>query len=120
MALEEASEIIANMKMKPDELYALLVKLFSVDSDIRVVMGNESALEMHLVKLNMDKPDFHFNIRISFNGELSSIHFSAPDKLSQPNLIDAVTTVTQAFVTFYSLLQKRRYRADRDGDRKPI
>ena len=120
MTLEKASEIIVNMHMKPDELYALLVKLFNISPTIYIVSGNESTLKMQLIKLSDDKTDYHFNIRITFNGELSRIHFNASDEQSESKLGDAVTVTTQAFVSFYSLMQKRKYYGDKDGSSKPI
>ena len=88
-----------------------MVKIFSASTIIHIVSGDENALTMQLVKMKEEKPDFHFNIRITFNSEVSTLHFTSPDKNSE-KLDDAMTTVIQAFIAFASLMKRKR---DRDG-----
>ncbi|WP_148700657.1 hypothetical protein [Candidatus Nitrososphaera evergladensis] len=107
--MDGASEVIVNVRAKPDDLYAFLVKLFSSGSGLRIVSGDESVLKMQLVKFaDTDKADFHFNLWITSNGEISGMHFTAPDMTSKNKLGNAVTAVTRALVAFHDLMQRRK------------
>jgi hypothetical protein len=108
--LEEVSEYQVHLGFKPDEVYAFLARIFTVSTTIRIVNGDERSLTMQLVKLSESKPSFRFKIRITFNGEVSILHFTSSENNSE-KLNDVMTTVVQAFVCFASIMKGQ---SDRD------
>jgi hypothetical protein len=118
--LQWVPEIIVEVSLKPDDVYALLANVIRLNPKLHILKGNERALTMRLVRLaEVGKPECPFGLAISYDGKSSSLHFTVANHENEEMLKDAVTEVVQMLVA-YDASEKVSKLKSRDGTLTPL
>jgi hypothetical protein len=91
-----------NVRRKPYELYALIVKAVQIAPELKIIQGNEEALKLRISILNKDLSESSYDIAIKFKGNYSIARMT-PLNLGDWNRISAHRKALVTALTRYSL-----------------